>query len=73
MSHKVTLIKSWTNFQGRVYPVGQVLIVDKELRQQLIDEGVASIYEGEYPPKEKVKTDFFKPNKQKGDGSSKRK
>jgi hypothetical protein len=31
--------------------------------KQLIRDGFAESYVGEYPPKQKVKTDFFKPKR----------
>ena len=60
MAHKVTLLKSWTNNSGRKYPIGQVILCTKELKQELLYGGYAKEFEGTYPPKKKVKTDFFK-------------
>lgn len=58
---RVILIKSWTNILGRIYPVGQIIQCDKDLHSILIEDGLAEDYTGDYPPKEKIKTDFFKP------------
>jgi len=63
MRRRVVLIASWTNIRGKKYPVGQIIQGDKELTEELINSGKAKRYEGRYPPREKVKSDFFKPKK----------
>jgi hypothetical protein len=58
---RVRLHRSWTNTQGRKYPIGQVLQVDKSLGRLLVNENYGTEYNGEYPKVNKVKTEFFKP------------
>jgi hypothetical protein len=58
---RVRLHRSWINMQGRKYPIGQVLQVDKTLGRHLIDQNYGTEYTGEYPKVNKVKTQFFKP------------
>jgi len=58
---KVVLSKSWVNRFGRKYPIGQIILCDKDLEWELKMGGYAEGYEGEYPPKKKVKTNLFKP------------
>jgi len=55
---KVVLLKSWTNKFGRRYPIGQQILCDKELGQELIETGMAREFGVETS---KMKTDFFKP------------
>jgi hypothetical protein len=55
MNKRVVLKKSWKNKFEKVYPVGTILQVDKELFTELIDEGYGDDYKGEYPPKKKLK------------------
>lgn len=57
----VILKRSWTNRFKKTYPMGRILSVDNTLGSELIKEGVAEKYKGEYPPKSKTKTEFFKP------------
>lgn len=61
MSYKIILKKKWTNRLGRVYPIGSIIQGDKELAKKLIESKTGDKYEGEYPPRGKVKTDLFKP------------
>jgi len=61
MARKVVLKKSWINRFGRKYPVGQVILCDAELESELKYGGYAEDFDGPYPPKKKVKTEFFKP------------
>jgi hypothetical protein len=60
---KIRLLKKW-----REWPIGRVMEVADPKAKELIQVGTAERYEGEYPPKEKMKTDFFKPKKIKGNG-----
>jgi hypothetical protein len=55
---KVRLLKRW-----RVWPIGRVIEVFDTKAKQLIQDGYAEMYNGEYPPAEKMKTDFFKPKR----------
>ncbi len=58
---RIVLVKSWTNVFNRKYPVGQILQGTKQFVNELISSGTAKEYNGEYPPRKKVKSDFFKP------------
>ena len=60
---KVRLIRKW-----REWPMGRVMEVFDEKAKQLIRDGYAESYNGEYPPQQKMKTDFFKPKNIKGNG-----
>jgi hypothetical protein len=57
---KVRLLKKWGN-KLKTWPRGQVLEVSHNKANELIRDNIAHEYTGEYPPKGKVKTDFFKP------------
>jgi len=59
--NKVILKRAWKSSLGKTYPIGQVLGVTNELGSELIKSKTAEEYKGEYPPKQKVKTEFFKP------------
>jgi hypothetical protein len=56
----VRLLKSWKNDQGRKYPIGWILGISKGVALRMIDGGIAEEYKGEYPPRTKMQTDFFK-------------
>jgi hypothetical protein len=60
---RLRLLKSWTNAQGRKYPIGQILQLSSTLEKSLLANGTAEEYKGVYPPsgKWKMKTNFFKP------------
>jgi hypothetical protein len=60
----IRLLKSWTNKSGRKYPIGKILPMSNSLSKDLIRDNIAVEYKGEYPPKKKMKTDFFKPKEQ---------
>lgn len=47
------------------WPIGQIIQGTTQFISDLIHGGVAEIYRGDYPPKEKSKTEFFKPKKVK--------
>jgi hypothetical protein len=64
---KIRLLKKW-----RDWNLGVVLEVADPKAKQLIYDGDAEKYDGEYPPKQKMKTEFFKPKKIKKNGKSKR-
>ena len=53
---KIRLLKKW-----REWPIGRVIEVADPKAKQLIFDQTAQQYSGEYPPKQKMKTDFFKP------------
>lgn len=53
---RVRLLKKW-----RTWPVGQVIEIFDPVAKRMIAMLQAEKYEGEYPPREKMKTDFFKP------------
>ncbi len=45
----------------RKLPVGKIITMTGSLGGKLIAQGIAEKYTGVYPPKKKMKTDFFKP------------
>lgn len=53
---KIRLLKKW-----RRYSRGTTLEVFDTIAKELIRDNVAEDYKGEYPPKQKMKTDLFKP------------
>jgi hypothetical protein len=53
---RIRLLKRWRDF-----PMCTVLEVFDPTAKELIYNQRAEKYDGEYPPKKKVKTDFFKP------------
>lgn len=55
---KVRLIRKW-----RDWPMGQVMEVFDTTAKEIIRDGFAEKYTGEYPPAKKMKTEFFKPKK----------
>jgi hypothetical protein len=57
---RVRLLRSWINTQGKKYPIGQYLDVDRTLGKKLLAERYAVEDNAQYPPK-KVKSDLFKP------------
>jgi hypothetical protein len=65
---KVRLLKKWDN-KGKCYAMGTTLEVADQKAKELIRDNVAEKYTGEYPPKQKMKTEFFKPKiKRNGKG-----
>lgn len=59
---KVILLKSWKHpFKKKALPIGKVMGCSAELASALLADRIAELYTGTYPPKEKTKTDFFKP------------
>jgi hypothetical protein len=56
---KIILIKSWES-SGEKYPIGYTLELFDPKAKELIMDGVAERYDGERPPKEKVKSNLFK-------------
>lgn len=55
---KIRLLKRW-----RQWSLATILEVADPKAKELIRDNIAEKYTGEYPPKEKMKTDFFKPIK----------
>jgi hypothetical protein len=53
---KIRLLKKW-----RTWPVGRVIEIFDTTAKEMIHDRIAVKYTGEYPPKGKMKTDFFKP------------
>jgi len=61
---RLRLLKSYKHkYKLSAWPIGQVIQVDNILANELLADKIAELYTGDYPPKEKVKTDFFKPKK----------
>lgn len=56
---RVRLLRSWTNEQGKKYPIGQYLDLWPSLGRTLIADRFAVEDNAKYPPK-KVKINFFK-------------
>lgn len=48
-------------FNGKKRFIGSKTRVTEEKGRELIENNVASIYTGEWPPKNKTRTNFFKP------------
>lgn len=62
MAHRLRLLKSYHHqYKRKAWPIGQIINVDDTLAHELLSDNIAEVYSGEYPPKDKVKTDFFKP------------
>lgn len=60
---KVRLLTKW-----RDWPIGRVIEVFDTKAKEMIRDNIAEKYDGEYPPKQKMKTDFFKPKKIRRNG-----
>lgn len=60
---RVRILKKW-----RTYNIGRVIEIFDSVAKQLISDGFAEKYTGEYPPRSKMKTDFFKPKSIEGNG-----
>jgi endonuclease YncB( thermonuclease family) len=58
---RVRLLRSWTSPQGRKYPIGQVITFWRGFAKEMIQQGLAVEYTGDYPNVKKEKTEFFKP------------
>ena len=57
---RIRLLKSLVT-QHKKYVVGNVINYSNGMARRLIEQGGAEKYDGEYPPKKKMKTNFFKP------------
>lgn len=60
---RVRLIKGLV-IAGRLAVIGQNITVTKKYGEELIKEGKAELYEGSIPPKNKMRSNLFNPNKQ---------
>ena len=59
---RLRLLKSYKHkYKLKPWPIGQVIQTDMALAGELLADKIAELYTGEYPPKDKPKTDFFKP------------
>jgi hypothetical protein len=65
----IRLKQSYTTKAGKKLPVGRVFNVISSIAKPLINEGIAEPYNGVMPPK-KMKTEFFKPKRIKGNGNN---
>ncbi len=57
---RVRLLKSLRTPHAK-YAIMTILNYSKGPAIRLIEQGKAEKYNGEYPPRKKIKTDFFKP------------
>lgn len=57
---RVRVLKGFSNRFGK-YPIGRILILTNSYAGRLMQDGIVEKYTGPYPPKKKMKTDFFKP------------
>lgn len=62
MAVRILLKKKWANFQGKEYAVGTILQLTKDLASQLIADKIGEFYEGDYPPKKKIKIELSQLN-----------
>lgn len=60
---RVRLLRSWINLQGRKYPIGQYLDVDRTLGKKLLAERYAVEDNTQYPitKSKKKESNLFKP------------
>lgn len=63
MPVRILLKKKWKNVQGKEYAVGTILQVVPSLGSALIADKVGEFYEGDYPPKKKIKIELSQLNK----------
>jgi hypothetical protein len=59
-SMKIRMLRKWNNGL-KDFVQGNVLEVSDGKAKELICDRIAEKYDGEYPPKDKMKTDLFKP------------
>lgn len=55
MAYRVLLKKKWVNAFGKSYPMGTILQTNSQLGNELVRLKFGDKYDGDYPPKEKVK------------------
>jgi hypothetical protein len=59
---RAILLKSYKHpLKRKAWPIGQIVQGTSQWISSLIHAGVAEKYDGDYPPKNKTKSDFFKP------------
>ncbi len=59
---RLKLLKKYKHkYKLKAWPIGQVIQVDNILAHELLSDKIAELYTGEYPPKDKTKTNFFTP------------
>lgn len=47
---RIRLLRSWTHY-GKKYPVNTIV----QTTEKLVEKGIGEIYNGDYPPRKKVK------------------
>jgi hypothetical protein len=57
---RIRLLKKW-DWIHKTFHRGTVLEVSDGVAKKMIQDGSAEQYTGEYPPKEKMKSNLFKP------------
>ena len=62
MAVRVILKKKYTNWQGKEYAVGTILQLIPSLASQLIADRIGEYYDGDYPPKKKIKIELSQLN-----------
>tara|TARA_R110000868_G_scaffold96848_3_gene266356 strand:+ start:2381 stop:2575 length:195 start_codon:yes stop_codon:yes gene_type:complete len=56
---RVMLLKSWKHpYKAKPYAVGSILQCAPYLAMELLADKIGKLYDGEYPPKEKVKIEL---------------
>lgn len=55
MAYRVKLIKKWKNDFDKEYRIGTILTLISSKGKELVGNGIALKYEGEYPPRSKHK------------------
>lgn len=56
---RLMLMKSWKHpYKNKPYAVGTILQCSIPLAQELLADRIGRLYDGEYPPKDKVKMDL---------------
>lgn len=56
---RIILLKSWQHpYRNKPYAVGTILQCAPYLAMELLADNIGELYEGDYPPKEKVKIDL---------------
>lgn len=58
---RVKLLKSFETSTGKKLPVGTVVNLSRANYKKVMEAKGAEDYSGQLPPKEKTKTNFFKP------------
>jgi len=64
MAVRARLLKKYQHEnKDKSWAIGTIIQGTTQFISELIHKGIAEKYSGEYPPKNKMKTDFFKPKK----------